>query len=170
MSIAPIKLTLRASSDELFAVAGHFGRDATHRGWLRARSILAGASGPLAAGIVAAWFDIDVGHAILLGAVAASISLGVEVFANQTAGRRYKGFLRQSAFRQRPTEVTLDAGGFRIEASEVPWNRVLEVRRWGKMTLLRFSSVDCFVIRDADLPEGLSPNDLMKRIAEWHLK
>jgi hypothetical protein len=170
MITAPIKLTLRASTDELLAVSGHFGRKATHRGWLRGRSILASASGPLAAGIFAAWLDVDVGHAILLGAVAASISLGVDVFANQTAGSRYKGFLRDSAFRQRPTEVTLDADGFRIEASDVPWTLVREVRRWEGMTLLRFSPVDCFVIRDADLPEGLSPDDLMRRIAEWQSK
>jgi hypothetical protein len=167
MTGAAIKLTLRASSDELIAVAARFGPDATHHGWLRARSILAGASGPVAAGIVAAWLGFDVGHGILLGAVAASISLGVDMFANKTAGLRYKGFLRESAFRQKPTEVTLDAKGFRIEASQVPWTLVREVRRWEGVTLLRFSPVDCFVIRDADLPEGLSPDDLMRRIAEW---
>ena len=170
MTTAQIKLTLRASSDELLAVSGHFGREATHLGWLRGRSILAGASGPAAAGILAYWLNIDVGYAILLGAVAASISLGVDLFANQTAGLRYKRLLRESAFRKRPTDVALDAEGFRIEASEVPWTMVWEVRRWEGMTLLRFSPVDCFVIRDADLPEGLSPDDLMRWIAEWQRK
>lgn len=170
MSDAQIRLTLRASPDELLAVSADLGREATHRGWLQGRSILAGASGPVAAGIVAALFGFDMGHGILLGAVAASISLGVDTFASQTAGHRFKRFLRESAYRQRPTEVTLSAEAFRIEAADVPWNSVREVRRWGEMTLLRFSAVDCFVIRDVDLPEGLSPRDLMHRIAEWHLK
>lgn len=170
MNTAPIKLTLRASSDELLDVSSHFGREATHRGWLRGRSILAGASGPVAAGVVAALLNFDMSHAVLLGAIAASISLGVERFANQTAGFRFRDFLRESAFRQRPTEIVLGDEGFRIEASDVPWTLVREVRRWEGMTLLRFSPVDCFVIRDADLPEGLSPTDLFQRIAEWHLK
>jgi hypothetical protein len=73
MSETLIRLTLKACPEELLAVSGRIGRDVVHRGWLGARSILSGASGPVAAGLVAAGVGFNVGQAILLGAVAATV-------------------------------------------------------------------------------------------------
>lgn len=167
MTDGPIDLTLRASPDEMIAISGRLATEATHRGWLAGRSVLAGASGPVAAGLLAVWMGLDVQHAILFGAVGTTISLGVDMLASQVAGRRFAKILRTSDLRNRPTHARLSEEGLRIEARSMSWAGIPEVRPMDRATLLMFTPVDGFVIRDADLPEGVTPEDLRRRISGW---
>jgi hypothetical protein len=91
----------------------------------------------------------------------------MEMFASKVASRRYIHHLRASALRQRAVQATLTAQGLTIEAAPHSWNAIKEVRRLQNMTLLLFSPVDAFVIRDADLPDDITPESLSALISEW---
>lgn len=163
----PIRLTLRASPDEMMDFANQVGESAARGSWLRWRGVIAGAAGPVAAAVLAAVLGADPKEAAAIGAIASGVSLLVLNHVHVLAGRRFRRELRGSIFRTQPTEVVLSAEGLRVEAATYAWSGIPEVRRDGTTTFLMFTPVDAYIIRDADLPDGLSPEAMVARIAAW---
>jgi hypothetical protein len=82
--------------------------------------------------------------------------------------RRYTRQYAQSAMRTAPVPISLSAKGLAFDPRPpLPWSTVTEISRWKDFTLVQFSPVDAIVIRDADLPEGLTHPSLAARIAAW---
>lgn len=73
-----------------------------------------------------------------------------------------------SALRRVPVPILLSDDGLTPQPhAPLPWSKITQVSRWKEMTLVQFSPVDAIVIRDADLPPGLTPAGLAARIAAW---
>lgn len=82
--------------------------------------------------------------------------------------RRYTRQYAQSAMRTAPVPVLLSSEGLAFEPrTPLPWSTVTEISRWKDFTLVQYSPVDALIIRDADLPAGLTPQALADRIASW---
>jgi hypothetical protein len=73
--------------------------------------------------------------------------------------------------RNRPSvTIALDETGVLAEGTKFRWPEIIEVLRGPKVTLLMYLPEMGIVLPDDALPEGLSPESLMARIAEWRLK
>lgn len=94
------------------------------------------------------------------------------IFGNLLAqylwGRRYRSHHATSALQKAPVPLVLSAEGVALQPRHpLPWSTVTAINRCKDFTLLQFSPVDAMVIRDADLPPGMTPEALSTRIAEW---
>jgi hypothetical protein len=170
MTDTPIHLVLRASPDELADIAGRISMDAARGSWLRWSWVLAGVAGPIAAGILATFLRENVAEAAAFGALAAGTSLLVLAYASNLANRRFRRLFRGSALRTQPTRAVLGPSGLQVEAAQYDWSSIPEVRRLPAATLLMFAPVDAFVIRDVDLPEGMTHDVLLARFGAWGVR
>jgi hypothetical protein len=164
----PIHLTLHPTNESQFA-GGRY---------LASRTL--GPAGRLAFLIVplviAFAFGLGMTHQIGIaladgGLIALYTCLGgiAGVMITQTDwSRRYARLFAASALRKAPVPVILSAEGLSLQTrAPLPWSTLFQVSRWKDITLVQYSPVDAIVIRDADLPEGLTPADLAARIAGW---
>lgn len=82
-------------------------------------------------------------------------------------GRVQMRELMRSAALNGPAPVVLDAQGVTLPERSFRWAQVHAVRRGKDGIILLWSRADGLLLPERDLPEGLSPEDLLAQLSTW---